>query len=200
MSPAEHDPLHQMRLSPVALRMLAHPLRSRLLSQLRTRGEATATRLAADLGTHTGATSYHLRRLAEAGLVVDTGTGDGRRRVWAPASELPSWSPSDVADDEDAATTLTWLERDYLRHLGEHTERWLDVSSTWPVAWQDAMGVDDLGVLVTPAQAEAMRAEIRAVLERYRRAGQGNPSARRVSAWYVAYPVDLDSPPRGTTS
>ena len=50
------------------LRVLAHPLRSRLLATLRAEGPATATSLAATLGTNSGATSYHLRQLAEAGL------------------------------------------------------------------------------------------------------------------------------------
>ena len=53
------------------LRVLAHPLRSRLLGALRHGGPATATALAARLGTNSGATSYHLRQLAEAGLVED---------------------------------------------------------------------------------------------------------------------------------
>ena len=50
--------------------MLAHPLRSRLLDELRLSGPATATTLAAVLHTNSGATSYHLRKLAEVALVV----------------------------------------------------------------------------------------------------------------------------------
>ena len=70
-----------------ALRTLAHPLRSRILAELRVHGQATASDLARALATHTGATSYHLRKLEEVGLVEDTGEGAGRRRVWRAVEE-----------------------------------------------------------------------------------------------------------------
>ena len=62
-----------IRLDARALKTLAHPLRSRLLSALRIGGPRTATDLAAELGTNSGATSYHLRKLESVGLVTDTG-------------------------------------------------------------------------------------------------------------------------------
>ena len=66
------------------LRVLAHPLRSRLVGALRFHGPATATQLAARLGTNSGATSYHLRQLAEVGLVEDDAErSSGRDRVVA---------------------------------------------------------------------------------------------------------------------
>ena len=77
--------------------MLAHPLRSRLLRALRVDGPATATALAATLGTNTGATSYHLRKLASVGLVDETGEGRGRERWWRAATEMHGWSERDVA-------------------------------------------------------------------------------------------------------
>ena len=48
------------------LATLAHPLRARLHGLLRVGGPSTASRMAAALGTHSGATSYHLRILAKA--------------------------------------------------------------------------------------------------------------------------------------
>ncbi|HUG84474.1 MAG TPA: helix-turn-helix domain-containing protein, partial [Euzebya sp.] len=69
------------------LTTLAHPLRSRLLTALRQEGPATATPLAKRLGTNSGTTSYHLRKLAEVGLVTDApDEGDGRDRWWQAAS------------------------------------------------------------------------------------------------------------------
>lgn len=186
-----------LRLDAEALKTLAHPLRSRLLSSLRVGGPATATDLASALGTNSGATSYHLRRLEAVGLVTDTGEGAGKRRLWRAATESHQWEPSDFVDDEDAETALGWLQRDYSRHLAERYERWLDVEHAWPVEWRDAMGMDDSWVLATPEQATAMRAELNEVVARYRRVGQGNPAARRVSVYAVMYPVDLDRAPRG---
>ena len=42
-----------------------------MLGILRTEGATTATALAQRLGLNTGATSYHLRQLAQHGFIVD---------------------------------------------------------------------------------------------------------------------------------
>jgi DNA-binding transcriptional ArsR family regulator len=187
-----------IRLDATALKTLAHPLRSRLLSTLRVGGAATATELARQLGTNSGATSYHLRRLEAVGLVTDTGAGEGKRRLWRASTDSHQYEPSDFAGDEDAETALGWLQRDYSRHLGEQFERWLDVEHNWPAAWQDAVGMGDSFVIATADQVRAMTEEIWAVVEKYRRVGQGNPNARRVAVYLVDFPLDLDRVPRGT--
>jgi DNA-binding transcriptional ArsR family regulator len=186
-----------VRLDARSLKVLAHPMRSRLLGALRGAGPSTATDLAGRLGTNSGATSYHLRKLAEVGLVEDTGEGEGKRRLWQAASSYTQWQTSDFAGDEDSETALNWLSRDYLRYLGEKGERWLDVEGEWPLEWRDALGMNDDSVLATAEQVRAMYAEIDDVVKRYRRVGQGNPAARRVSVWTVMYPIDLDRTPRG---
>jgi DNA-binding transcriptional ArsR family regulator len=186
-----------IRLDATALKTLAHPLRSRLLSALRIGGPATATDLAAELGTNSGATSYHLRRLESVGLVTDTGEGEGKRRLWRATTESHQWDNSDFAGDEDAETALGWLQRDYARHLGERYERWLDVEETWPAAWRDALGMNDSFIIATPEQVTQLNAEVDELLARYRRVGQGNPAARRVAVYTVTYPIDLDRTPGG---
>ena len=147
------------------------------------------------LGTNSGATSYHLRKLESVGLVQDTEEGEGKRRLWRASSEYHSWHPSDFEGDEDSETALNWLTRDYARHFSEQYDRWLDVSTTWPTAWQDACGSSDASVLVTAESLEAMREEMWELIERYRRVGQGNPQARRIAVYAFAYPLDLDRPP-----
>ncbi|WP_353352828.1 helix-turn-helix domain-containing protein [Intrasporangium sp. DVR] len=184
-----------IRLTPESLRVLAHPLRSRLLSHLRIGGPSTATQLAAALSTNSGATSYHLRKLESVGLVEDTGDGQGKQRVWRASSEFHAWDPSDFAGDEDSETALNWLSHDYARHFSEQYDRWLGVSMTWPGDWQDACGSSDAMVLVTSDQLREMRDEILDVVARYRRVGQGNPRARRIAAYTFLYPLDLDRPP-----
>ena len=190
----EHG-LTGLRLDATSLKVLAHPLRSRLLSALRRGGPATATDLATALGTNSGATSYHLRKLESVGLVADTGDGEGKRRLWRAATDFHSYYPSDFVGDEDSETALNWLTRDYARHFSEQYDRWLDVSTTWPTAWQDACGSSDASVLVTTESLEAMREEMWELIERYRRVGQGNPQARRIAVYAFAYPLDLDRPP-----
>ena len=186
----------RLRLDAAALKVLAHPLRSRLLSALRSGGPATATDLARSLGTNSGATSYHLRKLESVGLVADTGGGHGRRRVWRAATESHRWTVSDFAGDDDSETALNWLLRDYSRQLGRRFERWLDVEGSWPAQWRDAAGMSDYVVLATPAQAEAFGTELDQLVAKYRAAGQGQPDAMRLSVHSVIYPTDLDAPPR----
>lgn len=176
--------------------MLAHPLRSRLVALLRTQGPATATSLAADLGTNSGATSYHLRALERAGLVVDTGQGEGRRRLWEAAAERSDISPGEVAEDADADTALGWLERDWLRHFADKFGAWLEVRHRWPRSWQDAATMGDHSILVTDAQLAELDARVAELVATYRTVGQGNPEAKRVAYYHAAYPVDLDKAPR----
>ena len=178
-----------IRLDSSAIRVLAHPLRSRLLSALRLYGPATATELADQLQTNTGATSYHLRKLESVGLVEDTDEGEGKRRVWRAASHSHSWEPSDFEGDDDAKTSLSWLTRDYVRTAADQMERWMDIQQSWPVEWRDALGVGDDVVMVTAAQARAMQEDLIAVVARYRHAGADDPDAQRVSVWHMMHPL-----------
>jgi len=185
-----------IRLDRESVRILAHPLRSRLLGALRREGPSTATDLARELGTNSGATSYHLRRLAEVGLVVDTSEGGGRRRVWTASTGSTTFVPSDFDGDEDAATAMGWLMRDWLHHFTDKFGRWLEVRPDWPARWRDEAGMNDYVVVLTSEQLATMHAELQEVLGRYRRAGQGNPEAKRVAAYLSFYPIDMDQAPR----
>ena len=159
------------------------PAALRLLSALRLHGAATATELAERLDTNTGATSYHLRKLESVGLVTDTGDGEGKRRLWQAASRSHGWRTSDFADDEDAATSLNWLTRDYVRTAADHCRSGTTWSTHWSADWQDALGVSDDAMLITATQARALQDELAAVLARYSEAGSDDPDARRISVW-----------------
>ena len=57
------------------------------------------TALAEKLGTNTGATSYHLRQLAEVGLVAeDPDRGTSRQRWWQAAHDMSHFDPTDFDD------------------------------------------------------------------------------------------------------
>ncbi|MGD8167194.1 ArsR/SmtB family transcription factor [Herbiconiux sp. P16] len=185
-----------MQLDARAVRVLAHPLRSRILGRLRLTGPATATELASALSTNSGATSYHLRALESVGLVTDTGEGVGKRRLWRASTDYHSWINSDFAGDEDARTALDWLQRDYIRQFAARAERWLDAAEGWPREWVDVLGLNDAFVEVTPAQAGSLRAELDAVLARYRSAGAGDAAARRIHVSTQSSPIEL-RPPSG---
>ncbi|GAB78130.1 hypothetical protein AUCHE_08_03740 [Austwickia chelonae NBRC 105200] len=171
-----------------ALRVLAHPLRSRLLSELRSLGPSTSADLARALSTNTGVTSYHLRKLEQAELVVDTGAGAGRRRVWQAQTE--GRSVEIAAEDESTEAAMEWLARDYVQHFSEKAQEWISRSPDWSPEWQEFAGLEDHLVLVSSEQLASLRADLSDLLERYRRVGAGNPQAKRVVVYVAALPVD----------
>lgn len=154
-------------------------------------GPATATQLAAALDSNTGAASYHLRVLADAGHVHDTGTGVGRRRVWAaaPVPEREDLAGND-ADDPDEAAVARWLQHDLVQYVAQRADAWIDLQDDWPRAWQNSCGIQDHAVLLTTEQLSALNAELAEVFARYRRIGAGSPGARRVAAYTTLLPVD----------
>jgi hypothetical protein len=87
----------QKRLDSASIRAPARPLRNRKVGKLCTDGPATTTPVAAGLGTN----SYHLRKLAEIGMVKEAAeAGDGRNRWWWAAHEFTRWN-SEYRDDSD---------------------------------------------------------------------------------------------------
>jgi DNA-binding transcriptional ArsR family regulator len=97
------------------LRALAHPLRLQLLELLKDDGPATASGLGRRVGENSGTTSWHLRQLADAGLVVeDTGRGNRRERWWRAAHEHLRMRSKDFVDDPGLAGPL----QGYLRATG----------------------------------------------------------------------------------
>ena len=91
-----------LRLDARALKVLAHPLRSRLLTALRTDGPATATALAARASGPTPARpATTCANSPRSGLVEETGEGHGRERWWRAATEMHGWTERDVAGDPD---------------------------------------------------------------------------------------------------
>jgi predicted ArsR family transcriptional regulator len=188
-SGAAHGEPRRVRLDERALRVLAHPLRNRLLGRLRCDGPATATALAAELDTNTGATSYHLRKLAEVGLVEETGEGRGRQRWWRAAHDMHSWSVADAAGNPDAEAAVTWLQDEQLRLYAGQVESWVAERSQWPLEWRDAAGASDYMLHLTPDQLTRMSREIYEVVERYRSEGMAEPpGSERVVFLMHAFP------------
>lgn len=184
-----------IRLDPRALRVLAHPLRSRLLTALRIHGPATATALARELDTNTGATSYHLRRLASVGLVEETEDGHGRERWWRASTASHEWRERDVAGDPDAEAASAWLRRHYFEGFAERYERWLDASADASVDWRDAADSGDAEIRVSPDRLREFERELMTLLGRYRDPSPDDPLARRVAVYFHMFPVAAGEAP-----
>lgn len=151
--------------TPTMLRALAHPVRLRMLGLLRTDGPATATTLATRLGLNTGATSYHLRQLAQHGFVVeDSERGNGRDRWWRAAhrstrTDEPAPEEAEAQENLDA-----YLQAVATVHT-EQLQRAIEERPLLPQEWRRAETFSDWMVRLTPARARALVAALEAVVE-----------------------------------
>ncbi len=126
-----------------AMRALAHPLRLRMLSLL-TGAELSAAEVARELGTTQANASYHLRRLAAAGLVADAGEvavrgGRARRYRHVPAGAAPRSDGTGVAPAGPGGTDRAALAHEVVQALaGELVRRDRERDPAWSVHLTDA--------------------------------------------------------------
>ncbi|GIF62924.1 transcriptional regulator [Asanoa ishikariensis] len=148
------------------LRGLAHPLRVRMLGLLRENGPATATTLAERLGQSTGATSYHLRILANYGFVVDDPERNvGRERWWKAAHRTTRLEIDSALPPAEAEGYLRAVAAQY----ADQTVRFLDEMASMPPRWRDPFTISDWRLRLTQAEAMELNEAIFALAERYRR-------------------------------
>lgn len=141
--------------SPSALKALTHPVRLRMLGLLRIEGPATATQLATRLGLNSGATSYHLRQLAQHGFVVDDDErGNGRERWWKAAHR--STETANTTDDPAARETLEAYLPSVAVVMTEQLQRAIEELPLVPEPWSEASTFSDWVIRLTPVRARAL--------------------------------------------
>lgn len=180
--------------SAAGLRALSHPTRLKMLMLLRLEGPATATQLAAKLALNTGATSYHLRQLAEHGFIVeDDERGDGRDRWWRSAHASTRADLGSRTSEEDAESSEAYLHTVALlytevlmQYAGEH--RYL------PGPWRKASTTSDWHLRLTPEKAERLVDELVAVIDRW--SADEDPDDEPAAGSFV---VNLNAFPRPGT-
>lgn len=181
---------------PGALKALGHPLRQQILRRLHRDGPATATSLAAALGENTGATSYHLRRLAEHGFIEEVPERAAGRQRWWQARPQDLRFPRRSTLTEDARAAVDRLGRisaaeDDAALARFHARR----DSMGP--WADALLFSRGALRLTLDELASFWEEYLALLLRYRRddpteARDPFPSgAHRVLVRFLAFP-DVD--------
>ncbi|HEX2176184.1 MAG TPA: helix-turn-helix domain-containing protein [Nocardioidaceae bacterium] len=159
------------------LRALAHPVRLRMLGLLRTEGASTATRLAARLGLNSGATSYHLRQLAEHGFVVeDSGRGNARERWWR-AAHRSTHVPDDYRGEDSAEDARQAFSQAVVVTYTGELQRAVEAQATTPPQWQATTDLSDWALRLTPEEARSLLAELHAVVERHRHWDPERPEA-----------------------
>jgi DNA-binding transcriptional ArsR family regulator len=161
-------PVTAITPSAAGLRALSHPTRLKMLMLLRTEGPATATQLAQQLRLNTGATSYHLRQLAEHGFIAeDTERGDARDRWWKAAHQSTHARLDARTSEEEAESSEAYLHTVammYTETLLQHTEerRYL------PRPWQEASTTSDWHLRLTPQRAEQLVERLMALVDEWR--------------------------------
>lgn len=146
------------------MRALAHPARLAILRRLQTTGPSTATGLSGPVGISPSVASWHLRHLAEHGLVRDADhQGPGRQRWWEAVSGFRF-----AVDDDDSASAAAALT-DLLGQLdGDVTGRWrTEVEPRLEATWRRLSGRASTGIEVTPAEMELIEEGIERLLAPY---------------------------------
>jgi len=139
---------------PEALRALSHPVRLRMLGLLRHDGPSTASALAARLGLNSGATSYHLRQLAQHGFVVDDETrGNGRDRWWRAAHTSTLTREERTPEEREAVDAFAQAVA--IVHT-EQLQAAIEDRPLLPLAWREASTISDWTVKLTAARAETL--------------------------------------------
>ncbi len=142
--------------TPEQLKALTHPVRVRILGMLRIDGPATATSLATRLGLNTGATSYHLRQLAQRGFVVDdTGRGNGRERWWRAAHRYTTTDTASGDTVEERDTMDAYLQS-VVVVMTDLLQRSVEELAVLPEKWRPTTTYSDWVLRLTPARAQRL--------------------------------------------
>lgn len=191
-SAASPDPFSDaLVLDARSLRGIAHPLRWRILTLLQRRGPLTGKAVSEALGITSASASYHLRQLHTYGfLTEDPDLGTSRERWWKaphPGIRLPErldTEAPELATATRAAMALMWGER-----LSAAVDAW----ASQPEEWREAQGMSDRLAQLTAEETDALREELRLVLDRYARrpgpeADTEAPGSRVVQVQLALFP------------
>ena len=161
------NPLGDLELSdPQAMRALAHPVRLAILDELQRHGPATATQLSPRVGATPSVASWHLRHLAQYGLVRDSDAGSDRRQRWWEAAA--SGIRFEATGDEERQAAARVLGNQMF-HQYEHLPRtWItEVEPHLDEEWRRISGLANTRVVLSPEECEVVLQAIEEVLAPY---------------------------------
>ena len=176
-----------------ALRALAHPDRLRMLGLLRANGPATATSLARRLGLNSGATSYHLRQLAQFGFIDEAmDLGNRRERWWRARHDSTRYDPAEMEGDE-LEVGLAMVQA----VLSQHAALMQAALRQFPAEsrdWRAASNASDYLLALTAEEAAALKQKLIDLLREAARAAppdaiRADPGKRNFMVMLHTFPL-----------
>lgn len=186
---ADHPRTLQLT-DPRAMRALAHPLRLRLLGELRMRGPQSVGMLSAIVDEAPASVSYHVGTLASYGFVEEAPelARDRRERWWRAAHDITSWEPLEALDDPERRAASDVLRRAILHRYLDSLEGYLAIEPTLPREWVAGTASSDELLHLTADELVELRADLEDVARRWReRSDPDRPQSRPVSLIYHAF-------------
>jgi DNA-binding transcriptional ArsR family regulator len=147
------------------MRALAHPLRAALLDYLTAIGPRTASECAEAVDSSASNCSWHLRQLAQFGLVERTDGTDGRERPWRATQvglELGELDPDPAVRGAQLAVVGTTLAQEQLL-----TQRFLDTADQLDTEWREAGALNAYGLTVTAEELKNLVKAVDALIRPY---------------------------------
>ena len=159
-------------MSAAELRILAHPLRIRLLQLLR-EGPSTASELGRRLGESSGATSYHLRALHRAGMIEEDDRRNDRERWWRRTTGfllVPNSIPPDADEAERAEFQAAHakIESVFVDRDEQALARWESIRYDLPLEWQDAVFLGGFRIWANATEVNELLRRILELTDPYR--------------------------------
>ncbi len=156
-------------LDPRNLRGLAHPLRVRIRAALSEHGPATATQLAVRLSLSSGATSYHLRQLAQYGFVVEEpDQGHGRERYWRVTHAVVEYDSSTGAENPDlGGVYLRAVAQLYADRIVRFVDEVGDAPAVLGTEWVRAWTISHWNLHLSAVEASALKEHLVDLLQGY---------------------------------
>ncbi|MFE1549231.1 ArsR/SmtB family transcription factor [Streptomyces sp. NPDC058718] len=151
------------------LKAISHPLRMRLYRALFVARTATASQLADQVDEAVSLVSYHLRKLADHGLIeeAETQSADGRERWWQTSTYGVEIRDEDVRGTPELAAASDALGRTMNEQRTELHRRFLDERLTWSEAWRSASVSSEWLPRLTAEELAALGKELDALCEKY---------------------------------
>ncbi|MEU6142334.1 helix-turn-helix domain-containing protein [Streptomyces sp. NPDC047081] len=151
------------------LKALAHPLRMKLYRLLFVAEAATASQLAEQVDEAVSLVSYHLRKLADHGLVeeAEPRSADARERWWQPASEGVSVRDEDFQDAPEKVAAHLAASRLFQEQRSEMYRRYLDERAHWGAEWNEAAHDSESLLRLTAGELAELKKELLDVLKKY---------------------------------